>query len=377
MVETIAYLGPEGTYSEEAASIWAAGRPVTLRALGSLVKVARAVDEGSVDWGLLPAENSCEGSLALTLDLLIDRADHLQICGEVVLRIRHHLLARPGITQGRVTRIISHFQALAQCRGYLERNHPDIELVEAESTAEAARTVAISPEPWAAIGTVKAARLHDLTILAEDIADLRENATRFIVIGRRGCYAGPADKTTILVGVDNRPGALYCLLGEFARHGVNLTRIESRPAKTRLGEYVFFIDFEGHPDRPEVAAALAGARQRSSFCKLLGSYPAVGASTPAPDTAGPNLAQIRAEIDILDGWIVDLLAQRASLVRRIGKLKDGKLIRDPARERQVVNRLRVLAAKKGVDPEVVAGVYRLLLPYYVELQASPDSQNSL
>jgi prephenate dehydratase len=317
---------------------------------------------------VLPAENSCEGSLALTLDLLMDRADRLQICGEVVLRVRHHLLVRPGVSGKRVTRILSHFQALAQCRGYLERHFPGVELSEVESTAEAARTVAASGEPWAAIGSARAARLFNLAVAAEDVADLQENATRFLVVGRRGCQVGAGDKTTILAGVDNRPGALYRLLGEFARRGINLTRIESRPAKTRLGEYVFFIDFEGNPERPEVAEALAGARQRTSFLKILGCYPAAGTAAPASDATDPDLAQIRAEIDLLDGWIVDLLAQRASLVRTIGKLKAGRPIRDPVREKQVLSRLQELAAEKGVDPQVVAGVYGLLLPYYVELQ---------
>lgn len=372
-MEIIAYLGPEGTYSEEAAAVWAADRAVTLSPLGSLVEVAGAVDGGSVDWGLLPAENSCEGSLALTLDLLIHQAERLQICGEVVLPIRHHLLARPGTEKNRVTRIISHFQALAQCRGYLEEHFPRVELGESGSTAEAARTVADSNEPWAAIGTVKAARLHGLEVLSEGIGDLRENATRFLVIGRRNCSIGTGDKTTVLVGVDNRPGALYRLLGEFARRGVNLTRIESRPAKTRLGEYVFFIDFEGHPRMPEVAEALTGVRQRGTFLKILGSYPAVGVPTTAKDNTPPGLEQIRDEIDVLDGWIVDLLAERASLVRSIGRLKNGMPVRDPAREHRIIGRLQELAAKKGVDPELVSGVYGVLFPYFVDLQASRDS----
>ncbi|MBE0465879.1 MAG: prephenate dehydratase [Candidatus Desulforudis sp.] len=372
-VEIIAYLGPEGTYSEEAAAVWAAGRAVTLSPLGSLVEVAGAVDGGRVDWGLLPTENSCEGSLALTLDLLIHQAERLQICGEVVLPIRHHLLARPGTEKNRVIRIISHFQALAQCRGYLEEHFPRVELGESGSTAEAARTVSGSNEPWAAIGTVKAARLHGLEVLSEGIGDLRENATRFLVIGRRNCSIGTGDKTTVLVGVDNRPGALYRLLGEFARRGVNLTRIESRPAKTRLGEYVFFIDFEGHPRMPEVAEALAGARQRGTFLKILGSYPAVGVPTTARDNTPPGLEQIRDEIDVLDGWIVDLLAERVSLVRSIGRLKNGRPVRDPAREHRIIGRLQELAAQKGVDPELVSGVYGVLFPYFVDLQASRDS----
>lgn len=372
-METIAYLGPEGTYSEEAAATWAGDRPVTLRPMRSLVKVAGAVDDGSVDWGLLPAENSCVGSLALTLDLLVHQADRLQICGEVVLSIRHHLLVRPEITRDVVTRVVSHPQALAQCRRYLGKTFPGVELGEVESTAEAARMVADNHESWAAVSTLKAARLHGLAVLSADIADLRENATRFLVIGRRGRCAGVGNKTTVLVGVDDRPGALYHLLGEFARRGINLTRIESRPAKTRLGEYLFFIDFEGRLERPAVAETLAGVRRWSSFYKHLGSYPVVGALPPADVVVPDDLEQVRAEIDMIDSRIVELLSERAVLVRRIGKLKAGKPIRDPAREAEIIERLQALAAQKGIDPEVVAGVYGLLLPYFVELQASLDS----
>lgn len=371
-METIAYLGPEGTYSEEAASRWAGDRPVFLRPLRSLVEVVDAVEDGSVDWGLLPAENSGEGSLGLTLDLLNHQADRIQICGEVVLRIRHHLLARPGVSGGQVTRIISHSQALGQCRAYLAGAFPGVELEESRSTAEAALTVAQTSQPWAAVGTLKAARLHGLAVLAEDIADLRENATRFLVIGQRGCYTGPGDKTTLLVAVDGRrPGSLYRLLGEFARRGINLTRIESRPAKTRLGEYVFFIDLEGHPGEPEVEKALSGVRRQSGFYKILGSYPADGASRAARDPVPPDLETIRAEIDVTDSLIVTLLAERAELVRQAGKLKNGRPVRDPEREAEIKERLRALAVRKGIDPGTVTGVYELLLPYFVELQTVP------
>ncbi|ACA60397.1 prephenate dehydratase [Candidatus Desulforudis audaxviator] len=371
-METIAYLGPEGTHSEEAASRWAGDRPMLLRPLRSLVEVVGAVEGGSVDWGLLPAENSGEGSLGLTLDLLAHQADRVQICGEVVLRIRHHLLARPGVSRERVTRIISHSQALAQCREHLARDFPGVELVESTSTAEAARAVAQTGRPWAAVGTRKAARLHGLSVLAEDVADLKENATRFLVIGRRGCRTGPGDKTTVLVAVDGRrPGSLYRLLGEFARRGINLTRIESRPAKTRLGEYIFFIDLEGHPGEPEVDEALAGVRARSSFCKILGSYPADGASQTPRDPVSSDLETIRAEIDVTDSQIVALLAERAELARRAGKFKDGRPVRDPEREAEIKERLRALAVRKGLDADIVTGVYELLLPYFVELQGGP------
>ncbi|MEW6540641.1 MAG: prephenate dehydratase [Bacillota bacterium] len=371
-METIAYLGPEGTHSEEAASRWAGGRPMLLRPLRSLVEVFKAVDGGDVEWGLVPAENSGEGSLGLTLDLLAHEAGQVRICGEVVLPIRHHLLARPGVSPERVTRIISHSQALAQCRAYLAEGFPGAELVEATSTAEAARVVAESGEPWAALGTRKAAKRHGLSVLADDAADYKENATRFLVIGRRGCRTGPDDKTSVLVAVDGRrPGSLYRLLGEFARRGINLTRIESRPAKTRLGEYVFFIDLEGHPGEPEVEAALAGVRAQSSSYKILGSYPADGAPRGPRDPLSSGLESIRAEIDVTDSQIVALLAERAELARQAGKYKNGRPVRDPEREAEIKERLRALAVKKGLDPGMVTGVYDLLLPYFVELQGGP------
>ncbi len=367
-MQKIAYLGPEGTYSEEAARLWLGSNAVVMQPLGSLVQIVQAVLEERIDWGLLPAENSCEGSLPLTLDMLIDKADCLQIYGEIVLPIQHHFLIKPGALRKDIKVITSHSQALAQCRNYIERHFPKAQIIEQASTAEAVQAVARSEEDWAAIGTSRAASLYGLEIADRDVADLSENATRFLVIGRQGAYVGAANKTTVLIGVNNQPGALYNLLGEFALRKINLTRIESRPAKTRLGDYLFFIDFEGALEEPSVIATLSAAHKWASYLKVLGTYQAAGNERQTGGGESCELKRLRAQVDIIDAGIVRLLAERTAWVRQIGREKGVQLSRQPDREKQVLARLRELAEQQGVDPQLVEDLYALLFEHYVALQ---------
>ncbi|WP_035106821.1 prephenate dehydratase [Desulfovirgula thermocuniculi] len=274
MAKKVGYLGPNGTFSELAARRYRerlAGE-VELVALASIYEVLAAVGEGRVDEGVVPLENFSEGSVGVVQDLLAHSFKDLRLCGEVVLPVAHCLLAPPGVGLGQVTRVLSHPQALAQCREFLSRHLPGAELVETASTAAAAEAVASAGAPWAAIGPLETAGKYGLAVLAERINDFVHNATRFVVVGREeGPYALPA-KTSLILSLPHRPGALYEALGEFACRGINLTRIESRPSRRRLGEYLFFIDFEGHRQDEKVREALEALSARAEV-RLLGSYP--------------------------------------------------------------------------------------------------------
>ncbi len=294
----IGYLGPPGTYSEEAASRrgkeWIKqGIQPSFHPYPSLPAVLEAVQRGKLEEGLLPVENSQEGSVAIAMDLLANGTEGITICGEVVLPITLHLMARHGTGLHKVTRVLSHPHALAECRKNLDRLLPGVDVLATVSTADAAQQVALSQEPWAALGTMRAAALYGLTIIVENVAGDCCNETRFLVMGReelvhsgeyyRGHFCEvPGStintismKTSIIASTVNQPGALYLLLKEFAERGINLTRIESRPKKTRLGEYLFFIDMDGEHQDPRVEAALAAIRANTEV-KVLGSYPAAG-----------------------------------------------------------------------------------------------------
>ncbi|OAT86714.1 prephenate dehydratase [Desulfotomaculum copahuensis] len=271
----IGYLGPPGTFSELALQYYlAAGEQRDLEpvCLPSLDDVLAGVDRGELAAGLVPLENSSEGAVNRTQDLLAHRFTGLFIQKEMVLPVEHHLLARPGMTVAAVRRVLSHPQALAQCRGYLRRLLPGALEMETASTAAAAAMVAASGEPWAAIGTRAAARACGLSVLAEKINDCQSNATRFVVLGRQDGEPGAGCKTSLIFSVADRPGELYSALAEFARRGINLTRIESRPARSRLGEYLFFIDLAGHRQDAPVKEALQALAARGAGLRLLGSY---------------------------------------------------------------------------------------------------------
>jgi chorismate mutase/prephenate dehydratase len=266
---TVAYLGPAGTFTQ-AAALKQFGHSVQTLALGSLDDVFRNVAAGAADYGVVPVENSTEGVISHTLDLF--QQSRLNICGEVELQIHHHLLVRSDTVQ--VSRVLAHQQALAQCRGWLESNLPAAAYVAVGSNAEAARLVSEDDgDSAAAIAGDTAAELYGLTVKARNIEDQPDNTTRFLVIGAQSVLPSGDDKTSILVSVNNKPGALYAMLKPIAGHGISMTRIESRPSRQAMWEYVFYIDLDGHRDDANVAAALATLEQEACAVKVLGSYP--------------------------------------------------------------------------------------------------------
>ena len=359
---TLAYLGPEGTFSEEAALRCRWDR--TLRPYATWPEIFEALAGREVDEAVVALENSCEGSVNLTLDFLAGQED-IFIREEVVLPVVQNLLARPGAAG--IEEIHSHPQALAQCYRYLRRHFPRAALVPAESTAAAAQKAAASNRA-AAVGTARAAELYGLEVRAASINDQAENVTRFVVLGREEAPRGEGGaKTSLVVFIVDRPGALYRILQEFAVRGLNLTRIESRPTGNRLGEYHFFIDVVGHREDPPVAEALRAVSSQSVRVKLLGSYPVESAPVSPADPA--DLTQLRSQIDLIDRQIVELLGRRAGLMQAVARAKKGRpSFRDPGREEEVLNRIRDWARREGIDPEVLADVYRLLFPYFVHLQ---------
>lgn len=275
------YLGPPGTFAEEA--LLALGTATEAVPFPTVVDCFRAVREGEVPEALVPIENSIEGSVNQTLDQLAAARDELKIRAEVVHPVRHHLIARREIAPSELTRVLSHPHATAQCQAYLRANAPQAEIVAANSTADAVRTVSASDEPWAAIGTLRAADLYGCRVIAPDISDTDGNSTRFVLLGTEPAPAvGPGRfRTSIICALErDRPGALLAILQEFAMRAVNLSKLESRPTKTGLGRYLFFIDIDGSRDRdlPVDAAITAIEQQGVARVSFLGSYPAGGGS---------------------------------------------------------------------------------------------------
>lgn len=267
----VGYLGPAGTFSQEAVKRCREVAGWDGRPYGTIPQVYEAVLAGEVAAGLVPIENSLEGAVNPTLDLLIHRGG-LRIRAEVVLPVRHQLMAAPGTSLADLRGVLSHPQALAQCADFLRRTFPGMPQEAANSTAEAARKVAQMPG-WAAIATETAAEIYGLKILSRNIQDLDDNFTRFVLLGAADAEPTGFDKTSIAFVPPHRPGGLYHLLGEFARRDINLTKIESRPAKKGLGSYIILIDFEGHRLEPACAEALAAVSERVETFKLFGSYP--------------------------------------------------------------------------------------------------------
>jgi len=264
----VAFLGPEGTFCHMAAAA-RLGSCASLLPQASISEVFDAVERGKAALGVVPLENSLEGSVKAALDRLI--ATPLRIRGEVFQRVTHCLASKSPDVNG-VERVYSHPQALAQCRSWLRANLPGIELVETASTAAAARKAA-GEAGSAAIASALAAELSGLEVLAEGIEDCTLNTTRFIVIGEGGSDASGRDKTSILIGSAHAPGALHRALGPFAAQGLNLTRIESYPVRDRTWEYLFFLDFEGHLQEEKTAGCLREIEKVTAFVKVLGSYP--------------------------------------------------------------------------------------------------------
>lgn len=275
-----AFLGPRGTFSEEAALLYTerVERPVgsddTLMPFTSIPALTAAVETGLATEALLPIENSIEGSVSATLDLLIHETT-LRITAEVVLPVRHYLVTQPGVGLDEITVVTSHPQALGQCRRFLDRCLPEAEQVAALSTAAAVQTVGTGEDRHiAAIGTSRAAELYGAAVLAHDIQDVRANVTRFVALAREDHAPTGDDKTSLGFTVKaNVPGAVHAVVSELADKNLQMTKVESRPTKGWLGDYVFLIDLEGHRQDPPVAEALDTVREMTAMLKIFGSYP--------------------------------------------------------------------------------------------------------
>ncbi len=263
----IAYLGPEGTFTQ-AAALKHFGHAVQTQAHQAIDEVFREVESGACHYGVVPVENSSEGMVTHTLDMFLHSP--LQIVGEVQLRVHHNLLSKSELVDVRV--VYAHRQALAQCREWLDAHLAGVEHVAVNSNAEAARRAGLEAGA-AAIASREAADIYGLKILESTIEDEPDNTTRFLVIGRAAVPPSGEDKTSLLVSAPNRPGALYELLAPFSRHGISMTRIESRPSRRGMWEYVFFVDIAGHAREAKVAAALQELATEAAMLKVLGSYP--------------------------------------------------------------------------------------------------------
>jgi len=284
----VAFLGPEGTFSEEALFAAVDRSSVEPVALPTIYDCVIAVRENDVERAFVPIENSLEGSVDATLDTLVFEADQVVITGEVVHPIQHSLIARTELELGRIERVVSHPQASGQCARFLRERLPQAEVVAAPSTADAVRMVADTSAPWAALGTELAAEIYECQVLRKGVEDHPENETRFVWLeASRG--RGPQDpptgaaidgllfKTSVVFwGLHDSPGALVSILREFAERGVNLSKIESRPLKQGLGRYLFLADLAGPVGDPQIAAALEAVERRVGTLRVLGSYPAAG-----------------------------------------------------------------------------------------------------
>jgi len=265
----VAFLGPEGTFTQEATLKHFGDSAVTVPK-AAIDEVFRDVLAESCNYGVVPVENSTEGVVSHTLDSFID--SEVKICGEVELRIHQHFMIGPSTNKDNITRVYSHAQSLAQCRKWLDSNYPNIERVAVSSNAEAARRV---QGEWnsAAIAGDMSCELYKLEKLWEKIEDRPDNSTRFLIIGREDVPPSGDDKTSLVVSVHNRPGALHGLLEPFRKHNVDMTRLESRPSRNSKWSYIFFIDFSGHVEDPAAAAVLAELAPSVAELKVLGSYP--------------------------------------------------------------------------------------------------------
>lgn len=280
MSKRVAFQGIAGAYSEQAVRQFF-GANVEASARNTLDDIFLAVGSGEADLGMLPVENAVAGSVTRSYELLMEH--DLRIHAEFILRVRHMVMAAPGTTLDGIERVRSHPQALAQCQRYLERHAFEPE--PAFDTAGAARDLAAAPESGVAvIASSLAADLYDLEILDQDVEDYPFNYTRFFVLALESPPRAPRNKTSLIFTTPHQPGALYDCMGEFAKRRINLSKIESRPRLNRPWQYVFYLDFEGHCQDPPCEAAIMGLLRRSSFVKLLGSYPA--ATTPIPEN-GP------------------------------------------------------------------------------------------
>ena len=265
----VAYLGPEGTFSQ-AAAVNQFGNDCDLRDCDSIDDVFSIVASEEVDYGVVPVENSTEGAVNNTQDCLIDST--VQIVGEVILPIQHCLLTKPGAETNEIEKIASHKQSLAQCRNWIQQSFPQAELIECPSNAQAAKLV-LGDNSIAAIAGSLAAKVYGLSIRQEQIQDQHHNSTRFLVLANHSTESSGNDKTSVLIYTENRPGALFRILKPFESLQVSLTKIETRPAKNEAWAYVFFIDFEGHVNAETIIELFRKLVACTAEIKILGSYP--------------------------------------------------------------------------------------------------------
>lgn len=264
----VGFLGPEGTFSQQALHKHFGHSAHTLP-LASIEEVFQEIESGHADFGVVPVENSGQGTIQSTLDMFL--TSKLKICGEVELRVHQHLLSRTGRLED-IERVYSHPQSLAQCKAWLRENLPNAEKIPLSSNAEAARRARVADD-CAAIAGETAGHVYGLKVVAGPIEDRQDNTTRFLVIGREFFTPSGHDRTSLLVFVRDQPGALYNVLSPFAKHGVSMNRIESRPAHSGRWQYVFFIDVSGHIEDDNVSKAMSELGEFASDVKVLGSYP--------------------------------------------------------------------------------------------------------
>ena len=266
----VGFLGPEGTFTQQAV-LKHFGHSVRALPLSSVEEVFHEVESGAADFGVVPIENSTEGTVNNTLDMFL--TSPLRICSEVELRIHQNLMGTMK-SLATIKRVCGHPQSLAQCRGWLQENLPTADRVPVGSNAEGARR-ARDEDGTAAIASAAAAEVYGLNLLVPQIEDRPDNTTRFLVIGRKSAAPSADDKTTLMISASHTdaPGALFRLLEPFAKAGISLTRIESRPSHRRKWDYVFFVDLDGHAEQEPLAAALAALKEKATLCKVVGSYP--------------------------------------------------------------------------------------------------------
>ena len=272
----IGYFGPVGTYSQDAAEIFSKTKEkFNLIQFATIYDTLNAVKNKIIRHAVVPIENSIEGSVNATLDMLAEN-EELRIEGEIQLQIKHNLLVKKGVNVKEIELILSHPQALAQCCKYIHRNFMGIEVRQTLSTAEGAKQVADSEGNWAAIANIKAAEVYGLEVIAKSIQDEENNVTRFVVVSLEDSEQMTGrDKTSIVFSAEDKPGSLYRILDIFNLWDINLTKIESRPVKNKLGRYIFYVDFEGHRNEQDIRDALTMVNRKTSFIRLLGSYPQI------------------------------------------------------------------------------------------------------
>lgn len=269
----ISYLGPKGTFSEEALIRYVESfETCDIIELNSIPDVISCLRMNMCDEAVIPIENSIEGSVNVAVDMLINDANGIMIKGEIIIPISHCLIANGEIEFKDVHCILSHPQAIAQCREYIYKNFPKAVIKSAESTSQAVLNIK-KQSGMVAIGPERAANIYGMTVLAKNIQDVKDNYTRFLILSHQDCKSTGNDKTSLVFSVANSPGSLYKVLEVLADENINMTKIESRPSREKIGEYVFWVDIEGHKDDVNINNALKKLNGKTDFLKILGSYP--------------------------------------------------------------------------------------------------------